>query len=139
MELQLYFHNKEVELLPETVFEFLNSDQWFKNNINGLSRISYESNSENVRDEGTPFVLTYNGTDYKGKIDKYAENRRLEFTIFGYDYIIKTMINIVPVESRSELVISSVLETHSVSTLLKFGARKFSITKQLNDVIKPMY
>ncbi|WP_040929014.1 hypothetical protein, partial [Nosocomiicoccus massiliensis] len=112
MELQLYFHNKEVELLPETVFEFLNSDQWFLNNINGLSRISYESNNENTRDEGTPFVVTYNGTDYKGKINKYVENRRLEITIFGYDYIIKTMINIVPVESRSEVVISSVLETH---------------------------
>ena len=92
MELQLYFHNKELELLPETFFEYLSSDETLIDSIEGLSDIKYVSESKDLRAEGTKFQITFNGQTYLGKITKHVENRRLEFTIYGFDFLLHTMI-----------------------------------------------
>lgn len=139
MELQLYFHNKELELLPETFFEYLSSDEKLIDSIEGLSDIKYVSESKDLRREGTKFQITFNGQTYLGKVTKHVENRRLEFTIYGFDFLLHTMINVVPVESRSELVISSDVETSNLGTYIRFVGRKLFVTQQFNNILKPLY
>lgn len=135
LQLQLYFYHKEIEKSPEYVFSVLNNDQELLDRVQKLTAITYNSDATNQRSVGTEGILVYNEANINTEVIFYTDNRRLEFESYVPAGRLWTMVNIVPVEGRSELTISTKLITDSPVSFALYALKIPRVKKQFNDIV----
>ncbi|QQD84980.1 hypothetical protein [Jeotgalicoccus sp. ATCC 8456] len=135
LQLQLYFYHKEIEQSPEYVFNVLNDDQKIIDRVQKLTAITYNSDVTNQRSVGTEGILVYNEANINTEVIFYTDNRRLEFESYVPAGRLWTMVNIVPVEGRSELTISTKLITDSPVSFALYALKIPRVKKQFNDIV----
>lgn len=113
MELKLYFYHHEISVSPESIFKVFNDDAELINMMEKLHRIEYVNGVENDREPGTKAVLKYDESSIETEIQVYENDRRFEVESKIPAGTLHTMFNIVPVEDRSEVTISTKLFTDS--------------------------
>lgn len=136
MELQLYFYHHEISMSPESIFNIFNDDAKLINAVEKLQKIEYINGTVNDREAGTKAVLQYGGSSIETEITVYRDDRRFEVKSSLEGGTLNTMFNIVPVEDRSEVTISSVLHADSVLNSAKYAVKIPGIKKQFNNEMK---
>lgn len=136
MELQLYFYHHEISMSPEAVFNTINNDEQLLNTIEKLTDIEYINNIPNAREAGTRGILQYNDNPVEAEIVQYRPDRRIEVELEIPAGTLVTMFNIVPVEDRSEVTISTKLFTDSPATFAVYALKIPRIKKQFNQDMK---
>ncbi|MGO1922871.1 MAG: SRPBCC family protein [Jeotgalicoccus sp.] len=132
MELQLYFYHHEISMSPEVVFSTINNDEKLLNTIEKLTDIEYINSTSNSREAGTRGILQYNGDAVEAEIVQYSSDRRIEVEIEIPAGRLVTMFNIVPVEDRSEVTISTKLLTDSPVSFALYALKIPAVKKQFN-------
>ncbi len=132
MELQLYFYHHEISMSPEAVFSTINNDEKLLNTIEKLTDIEYINSTSNSREAGTRGILQYNGDAVEAEIVQYSSDRRIEVEIEIPAGRLVTMFNIVPVENRSEVTISTKLLTDSPVSFALYALKIPAVKKQFN-------
>lgn len=132
MELQLYFYHHEISMSPEAVFSTINNDEKLLNTIEKLTDIEYINSTSNSREAGTRGILQYNGDAVEAEIVQYSSDRRIEVEIEIPAGRLVTMFNIVPVEDRSEVTISTKLLTDSPVSFALYALKIPAVKKQFN-------
>lgn len=135
LQLQLYFYHKEIEQSPEYVFSVLNDDQKVIDYVDQLTDIAYDTEGVNQREVGTNGLLVYDGTNINTEVTFYTDTRRLEFESYTPAGKLWTMINIVPVEDRSELTISTKLITESPVSFALYALKIPMLKKKFNEIV----
>lgn len=136
MELQLYFYHHEISMSPESIFETINDDEKLVNTIEKLKRIEYKNAAPGTRETGTKAVLHYGGAAVDSEIVQYRLDRRIEVTSKIPAGTLVTMFNIVPVEDRSEVTISTKLYTDSAVSFALYVLKIPGIKKQFNTYME---
>lgn len=135
MELKLYFYHHEVSMSPESIFEIFNDDTKLINAVEKLQGIEYKDGALNDRTPGTKAVLKYDDSSIETEILVYENDRRFEVKSKVPAGTIVTMFNIVPVESRSEVTISTKFYTDSPVSFALYSLKIPRIKKQFDDVM----
>ncbi|CAD2080542.1 Polyketide cyclase / dehydrase and lipid transport [Jeotgalicoccus aerolatus] len=136
MELQLYFYHDELNMSPEAVFEVLNNDKKLISQLDKLTDIEYKNAAPDTREPGTKAVLFYDGSKVDTEVVQYKADRRIEFDMNVPAGTLKAMINIVPVEDRSELTISAKLVTDSPVSFALYSLKIPKVKKQFNKAVE---
>lgn len=132
MELQLYFYHHEINMSPEAVFSIINDDEKLLNTIEKLTDIEYINNTSSSREAGTKGILQYNGGAVEAEIVEYRADRRIEVEFEIPAGTLVTMFNIVPVEDRSEVTISTKLLTDSAVSFVLYALKIPAVKKQFD-------
>ena len=138
LQLPLYFYHHEINATPDVIFEVINDDKEILNRVTKLSGFTYKNGGENHREEGTEGSLQYDNSAYKTKITHYSDERRLEFKTDLPSGVLTTVINIVPVEDRSELTISTKFNTESPVSFALYVLNIPRVKKEFNDAVKSL-
>lgn len=136
MELQLYFYHDELNMSPEEVFSTVNSDEKLINKLDKLKDIEYINAAPDTREKGTKAMLLYDGSRIETEVIQYRADRRIEFNMKVPAGTLKTMINIVPVEDRSEVTISTKLVTDSPVSFALYSLKIPKLKKQFNKAVE---
>lgn len=136
MELQLYFYHHEIDMSPEAIFNTINDDGKLANTIEKLTGIEYVNGAADTRKAGTRAVLQYNGSAVDTEITQYTPDRRIDVKSVIPAGTLVTMFNIVPVEERSEVTISTKLFTDSPVTFVLYALKIPAIKSQFNKNMK---
>lgn len=133
MELQLYFYHHEIKMSPEAIFNTINNDEKLLNTIEKLTKIEYIHSASNSRKVGTKGILQYNGAAVEAEVIQYSPDRRIEVELKIPAGRLVTMFNIVPVEDRSEVTISTKLLTDSPVSFALYALKIPVVKKQFNN------
>lgn len=136
MELQLYFYHHEINMSPKEVFKTIDNDEKLLNTIEKLTDIQYINSNSSSREAGTRGILHYNNNAVEAEIVQYRSDRRIEVELEIPAGTLVTMFNIVPVEDRSEVTISSKLLTDSPVSFALYALKIPAVKKQFNNDMK---
>ncbi|CAD2081525.1 hypothetical protein GCM10007275_20920 [Jeotgalicoccus coquinae] len=136
MELQLYFYHQEIDKTPAEIFRTIDSDEALLKGIEKLTDIEYIGGALNSREAGTRGILRYGNSPVEIEITSYTKNRRIDLKMEITAGTLITMFNIVPVEDRSEVTISTKLLTDSPATFAVYALKIPRIKKQFNENMK---
>lgn len=136
MELQLYFYHHEINMSPKAIFSTINNDEKLLNTVKKLTDIEYINSTSGTRAAGTRGILQYNDNPVEAEIVQYRPDRRIEVELEIPAGTLVTMFNIVPVEDRSEVTISTKLFTDSPATFAVYALKIPRIKKQFNQNMK---
>ncbi len=136
MELQLYFYHHEIDKTPAEIFRTVDSDEALLKGIEKLTDIEYIGGASNSRETGTKGILRYGGSPVETEVIQYIQNRRIKLTMEITAGTLVTMFNVVPVEERSEVTISTKLFTDSPATFAVYALKIPRIKKQFNQDMK---
>ena len=136
MELQLYFYHQEIDKTPAEIFRTIDSDEALLKGIEKLTDIEYIGGALNSREAGTRGILRYGNSPVEIEITSYIKNRRIDLKMEITAGTLITMFNIVPVEDRSEVTISTKLLTDSPATFAVYALKIPRIKKQFNENMK---
>ena len=136
MELQLYFYHHEIDKTPAEIFRTVDSDEALLKGIEKLTDIEYIGGASNSRETGTKGILRYGGSPVETEVIQYIQNRRIKLTMEITAGTLVTMFNVVPVEERSEVTISTKLFTDSPATFAVYALKIPRIKKQFNQNMK---
>lgn len=136
MELQLYFYHQEINMSPELIFETINDDVKLINTLEKLKRIEYTNTDYGTREAGTKGVLQYGTATIDSEIVQYSADRRIEVKSKIPAGTLVTMFNVVPVEDRSEVTISTKLYTDSPVSFALYSLKIPKIRKRFNTDMK---
>lgn len=136
MELQLYFYHHEIDKTPAEIFRTVDSDEELLKGIEKLTDIEYIGGASNSRETGTKGILRYGGSPVETEVIQYIQNRRIKLTMEITAGTLVTMFNVVPVEERSEVTISTKLFTDSPATFAVYALKIPGIKKQFNQDMK---
>ena len=136
MELQLYFQHHEIDKTPAEIFRTVDSDEALLKGIEKLTDIEYIGGASNSRETGTKGILRYGGSPVETEVIQYIQNRRIKLTMEITAGTLVTMFNVVPVEERSEVTISTKLFTDSPATFAVYALKIPRIKKQFNQDMK---
>ena len=136
MELQLYFYHHEIDKTPAEIFRTVDSDEALLKGIEKLTDIEYIGGALNSRETGTKGILRYGGSPVETEVIQYIQNRRIKLTMEITAGTLVTMFNVVPVEERSEVTISTKLFTDSPATFAVYALKIPRIKKQFNQDMK---
>lgn len=136
MELQLYFYHHEIDKTPAEIFRTVDSDEALLKGFEKLTDIEYIGGASNSRETGTKGILRYGGSPVETEVIQYIQNRRIKLTMEITAGTLVTMFNVVPVEERSEVTISTKLFTDSPATFAVYALKIPRIKKQFNQDMK---
>lgn len=136
MELQLYFYHQEINMSPELIFETINDDVKLINTLEKLKRIEYTNADYGTREAGTKGGLQYGTATIDSEIVQYSADRRIEVKSKIPAGTLVTMFNVVPVEDRSEVTISTKLYTDSPVSFALYSLKIPKIRKRFNTDMK---
>lgn len=136
MELQLYFYHHEINMSPELIFETINDDTKLINSIGKLKEIEYKNADSNTREVGTKGALQYGDATLDSEIIQYSSDRRIEVKSKIPAGTLVTMFNVVPVEDRSEVTISTKLYTESPVSFALYALKIPRIRKRFNTYME---
>ena len=80
--------------------------------------------------------MRYGGSPVETEVIQYIQNRRIKLTMEITAGTLVTMFNVVPVEERSEVTISTKLFTDSPATFAVYALKIPRIKKQFNQDMK---
>ncbi|CEA03681.1 hypothetical protein BN1048_02173 [Jeotgalicoccus saudimassiliensis] len=133
LQLQLYFYHREIDKTPAEIFRTVDSDEALLKGIEKLTDIEYLNGALNSREAGTKGILRYGDSPVETEITSYTKNRRIELKKEITAGTLVTMFNVVPVEDRSEVTISTKLFTDSAATFAVYALKIPRIKKQFNQ------
>lgn len=134
------YHNKKLNASPEKVFKVVNNDSDLREVFGIIEDIEYHSDKK--RETGAKFRTTLKviGKTYRfrSEMTDYVAERRIEVTSKLKQGNVITQFTVVPVESGSEITVSSRLEQSKTGANIIVGAMKPVISRVMKKEMKKL-